>query len=733
MSYVKSLKQELADLNKPSRHKTERYIMKNTVLVMILLATLVVSCLVLTACQPSDPSSEHSCEFCEWIVIKQPTCTEEGQRERYCSCGEKQTSSLATIGHNYTAVVTDPTCTEQGFTTYTCHCGDSYVDTYVDATGHTKGSVVVENEVDATCTEDGSYDNVVYCTICEAELSRETNTVDALGHDKIKHAAQDPTCTEVGWDAYVTCLHCDYSTYNEIPAAGHSHSAVVTPPTCVEQGFTIHTCACGDSYVDTYVDALGHTWGDWHETKAPTMTEDGEELRYCDNCDCYETNIISSIANGTWGSLTWTLNKVTGELVISGVGEMDDIPYHSSFAWREYNHLIKTVAIENGIISIGANAFSGCYNLTSVTIANGVTSIGIQAFDGCSSLTSIEIPSSMIAIGGSAFRYCNSLTYDTYDNAKYIGNEENPYLVLMAATSTSITTCEINENCTVIYSEAFSGCSRLTSIAIPDGATSIGGNAFYNCSRLTSVTIGNGVTTIDHNAFYGCSGLTSVTIGNSVTTIGDNAFKNCSSLTDVYYTGDIAGWCGITFSNVYANPMRYAGNLSIDGELLLEAVIPSSITQINNYAFYNCDNLISAVIPDSVTSIGNAAFSNCNSLTSIVIPDGVTAIGNNAFCNCTSLTSITIPDSVTSIGEYAFTSCESLTNVTIPDSVTTIGKYAFDGCSSLTSVTFEDPNGWYVTQTEGAANGTSLSLTITLRNVIYFTSTYYDYYWYKNN
>ncbi|MBP3211730.1 MAG: leucine-rich repeat domain-containing protein, partial [Prevotella sp.] len=86
---------------------------------------------------------------------------------------------------------------------------------------------------------------------------------------------------------------------------------------------------------------------------------------------------------------------------------------------------------------------------------------------------------------------------------------------------------------TSIGNEAFSNCSRLTSVTIPNSVTSIGGKAFRGCSGLTSVTIGSGVTSIGGEAFRGCSGLTSVTIGSGVTSIGDYAFYYCSGLTSI--------------------------------------------------------------------------------------------------------------------------------------------------------------------------------------------------------
>ncbi len=84
--------------------------------------------------------------------------------------------------HSYDSVVTPPTCDEEGYTTYTCSiCTDSYTNDEVSATGHTTGAEVMEEDA-ATCTEDGSYDSVVYCSVCNDELSRTSITIPATGH-----------------------------------------------------------------------------------------------------------------------------------------------------------------------------------------------------------------------------------------------------------------------------------------------------------------------------------------------------------------------------------------------------------------------------------------------------------------------------------------------------------------------------------------------------------------------
>ncbi|MDD7292972.1 MAG: leucine-rich repeat domain-containing protein [Clostridiaceae bacterium] len=146
---------------------------------------------------------------------------------------------------------------------------------------------------------------------------------------------------------------------------------------------------------------------------------------------------------------------------------------------------------------------------------------------------------------------------------------------------------------TRIGSDAFNGCTGLTSVIIPDSVTNIGNYAFYRCTGLTSITIPDSVTSIGKDAFLGCTGLTSVTIGNSVTSIGDYAFSYCEKLRSI--------------------------------------TIPNSVTSIGYEAFYNCTGLTSITIPDSVTYIGYGAFRGCTGVTSITIPANVTDIGNNAF------------------------------------------------------------------------------------------------------
>ena len=197
------------------------------------------------------------------------------------------------------------------------------------------------------------------------------------------------------------------------------------------------------------------------------------------------------------------------------------------------------------------------------------------------------------------------------------------------------------------------------------------------------------VTSIGSNSFYRCTSLTSITIPDNVTSIGKYAFDSCTSLNAVNIT-NIATWCSIDFDGGYSNPLLYAKNLYLNGELIRELILPEGIAVISDMAFHSYTSLISVVIPSSVKSIGSGAFVNCSSLESIIISGGVTEIGDFAFWNCTSLTSITLLNSVTSIGALAFENCTNLTSITLPYGVTSIGASAFENCTNLTSITLPD-------------------------------------------
>ena len=193
----------------------------------------------------------------------------------------------------------------------------------------------------------------------------------------------------------------------------------------------------------------------------------------------------------------------------------------------------KNTIIPEDIKSIGVDAFYRCTGLTSIKIPDSVKTIGTRAFNGCTGLTSIEIPSSVTIVDYCAFDDCDNISYNIYDNGKYLGNTENPYLVIVGVTNNTTESFSINPNTKLIGGGAFSKCRSLKSIEIPDGVTSIGVSAFNWCGSLKSIKIPDSVTSIGDSVFSGCTSLKSIEIPNSVTSIGDSAFSGCIGLTSI--------------------------------------------------------------------------------------------------------------------------------------------------------------------------------------------------------
>jgi len=117
-------------------------------------------------------------------------------------------------------------------------------------------------------------------------------------------------------------------------------------------------------------------------------------------------------------------------------------------------------------------------------------------------------------------------------------------------------------------------------------------------------------------------------------------------------------------------------------------ILPEGITSLGDYAFLK-SSLRSIQLPSTLTQIGNFAFDASLSLTNIVIPDAVTSMGMDAFVDCPRLSSVTLSKSLTAIGTRTFFNCQALVNVTIPASVTQLDGTAFGSCLKLTGVYFE--------------------------------------------
>ena len=478
----------------------------------------------------------------------------------------------------------------------------------------TCGETTVPQEV--APRKEHTYDNAIdrICNVCE-----HVRDIDCSHNGTTEFLpAKESTCTEAGLTQGVKCTLCDeiIVAQESLPLKDHvSSDWIVDYESEIGKEGLRHTecIICG---AITKQEAI------------PMITPSSEGLEYTLNSD---GNSYSVSGIGTCTSEA---------VVIANIYEGKPVTAIADSAFYGCKTLTNVI-IPESIKSIGTSSFANCTSLTNITIPNSVTAIGATAFINCTSLSSIDIPNSVTYIGNAALYNCNRLPYNEYDNAYYIGSQENPYFILVTTISNDITSCYIHEDTVYIGSYAFKNCTKLTSITIPNSVKQIGGSAFEGCTSIDNVIIPDGVIEICGAAFSGCTSLTNISIPNSIEIVGKYAFQNCKSLAYNEY------------NNVY-----YLGNSE------------------NQY-------LVLVKYKDKA-------------ITSCEIVDGTRIICDSAFYACTSLLKITIPNSVVYIGSSAFWVCSSMSRIVIPKSVKYISTYVFSGCSKLTIYCQVEniPDGW---------------------------------------
>ena len=286
-----------------------------------------------------DSFSAHSWD--SGTVTKAATCSEEGERMYTCSvCGKTRKETIAKLAHTE---VTDPavpaTCTQTGKTEGK-HCGvcnevlvaqtDIPMLSHAWSTEWSKDGEKHWHE----CTECGTKNDEAAHTFswvvdtpatvsstgikheeCLCGERRNENTVIEMltceHNDKVHHDRVEATCMTAGNVEYWHCNDCG----KDIDGSGLELSTTVIPidpdahsftnyisnndATCTADGTKTAVCAHGCGEEDILPDegsALGHNFGEWEETLAPTFTEDGEKRRNCTRCDHYETEVIPKLS-----------------------------------------------------------------------------------------------------------------------------------------------------------------------------------------------------------------------------------------------------------------------------------------------------------------------------------------------------------------------------------------------------------------------------------------------------
>ena len=629
-----------------------------------------------------------------------------------------------------------------------------------------KGSIVVENNVDATCTTTGSYDNVTYCTVCGVQTSRETVVVDKLPHTegeiKLENESYSSTTGIVSYEEVTYCIVCN-AEISRVAKTTAPTLLTVTSSNRAMVGFTGET---GENL--NIPDIFRADDGTWY-----IVTNIGDSAFK----DC--TKLTSVTIPDTVESIG--SSAFSGCTVLTGVTIPDSVTSIGSNAF-EYCSALTSIKIPDSVTSISDYTFYYCTALTSVTIPDGVTNIGNHAFNHCTALTSIKIPDNVTNIGEQAFYCCGKLVNVSIpDSVTSIG--------AAAFNQTAITSITIPGSVTSIGQTAFALCKSLESVTILNGVTGISSAMFNCCTALTSITIPDSVTSIGYRAFAQCSKLTSITIPDSVTSIGERAFEYCSGLKTINFDGTIAQWNAITFgANWNDDDLKHI--VCTDGTIHLyqtvDAAVAATCTTTGLTEGKHCSVCNTVLVAQTVVAATGHTWTDAtctapktcsicgategNALghdfaTYTVEDPNATPIKltyvcsrNNAHTDVRYVTpkSLTITESnrewvgydpnaetlelnipgvfqhtdgtwyrVTeigsaiglNIGDGPFSDCDNLVSVTIPSTVTSIGYYAFWQCSNLANIDIPDS----VTRIGDSAISNCTSLTsLTIPNGVTF-------------
>ena len=445
-----------------------------------------------------------------------------------------------------------------------------------------------------------------------------------------------------------------------LTACGHTHTytSQVIEPTCSEQGYTKHTCECGDTYNDTYVNALEHNYA------TPTYV-------WQDN-KCTATRICSR-----------DNNHIETESVI-GIYVKDSDATCTTAETGHYEATFINLAFETQ--STTANSYINGEELghnyatpTYVWEDNKCTATRICGKDN----NHIETES-VIGI----YVKDTDATCTTAEKGHYKATFTNPAFIMQETAKNSVTIGE------PVHIWEYGNCSECGETQLEMKLSSdnqyyiVAGIGSFTDKELIIPTSYNNlpVKTIGSFAFTNCNSLENIAIPDSITSIGSSALKGCNSLINITLPFIGASKSETGFRSVFGYIFGYTTS---DSETKIDDTTYQCYETYGGYYHYYIPSTIKSVNITNTTFIANYVFRNCNNITNITLSNNITKIGNEAFSGCNKLTSITIPDNVISIGDYAFSNCSSLENITVGKNVTTIGHYAFYGCRNLTKVNYK--------------------------------------------
>ena len=417
----------------------------------------------------------------QWSVSEAESCIADGQRQRACSrCDYMERETIKATGHfSVTDEEQAPTCTQIGLTAgaHCAQCGEILTpQQQLPALGHDMGEWVVLKRV--SCTVDGEQQRS--CSRCSYV---ETQTLKAPGHTVVTDEKKLPTCTQTGltegshcqgcdaifipqqtvaalghqmgeWEVCKAesctvdgeemqrCIRCEYTRVQVRKATGHAYKTVVVFATCTDNGYTSHTCLCGDAYYDGYVDPTGHHY--LSVVVAPTYTEAGYTEYSCNLCgDSRRDSYTDALGLPVPDVVKPTNDPVSGGMYLSWMGcdqadgyeiyratkktgKYTKIAFAESEQWldtavsvgKTYYYKIKAVSLEDSSLGSG---YSGIVSATAkcakpaLSANAGSTGKPVLSWKKISGAKKYEIWRSS---NGGSFKKLTTTTKTTYTDKK---------------------------------------------------------------------------------------------------------------------------------------------------------------------------------------------------------------------------------------------------------------------------------------------------------------------------
>ena len=343
------------------------------------------------------------------------------------------------------------------------------------------------------------------------------------------------------------------------------------------------------------------------------------------------------------------------------------------------------------VSAIGRYAFNSQNELLSVVMPKTIRTIDIAAFYRCEKLNSLTIPAGVEKIEFGAFMSLVSLKYLAVDEGnKVYDSRQGCNAIIETETNTLLIGCKsttIPDGVEVIASHAFEPLGfrggKSVSFDIPGSVKVIKDYAFSDCDWLSAVTLHNGLEEIGRWAFHGTS-IESIVIPKTVKKIDPAAFNRTNLLKSIKVEKgnkvyDSRQKCNAIIESdaqrllvacsgtVIPDGVRIIGESCFHGMQVTDVVIPQSVVEIEDCAFFSCAMKGRLLVPGSVKRIGKQAFS-VSKIDELVLEEGVEAIGNSAFSQCGNLRRVKLPSSLKMFGSgkgktKMFAGCELLEEI----------------------------------------------------------------------